>query len=309
MSIVVEKLTKIYNQQRAVNNISFSVEKGEILGFLGPNGAGKSTTMKIATTFLPPTSGQIYINGIDVIEDPLSVRKIIGYLPEHNPLYLDMYVREYLEFIASLHGITGLNRRNKIREIITLTGLVLEKRKKIGHLSKGFRQRVGLAQAMIHDPQILILDEPTSGLDPNQIIEIRELIKNFSKQKTVIFSTHILQEVQAICDRVVIIDRGKIVADDQVKNLKKKSSQQDIIIAEFATLPEIELLMRIQGINKIENLENKVKIFVDPEVDIRADIFKLASENNLTLIGLKKEDTSLENIFHQLTRDNKEKKV
>jgi ABC-2 type transport system ATP-binding protein len=308
MSVVVKNLTKIYNQQKAVNDVSFSVEKGEILGFLGPNGAGKSTTMKIATTFLPPTSGQIFINGIDVIKDPLSVRKIIGYLPEHNPLYLDMYVREYLEFIASLHNIVGSDRRNKIREIIALTGLEAEINKKITQLSKGFRQRVGLAQAMIHNPEILILDEPTSGLDPNQIIEIRELIKNFSKQKTVIFSTHILQEVHAMCDRVVIINRGKIVADDKVKNLSKKSRQQHLIIAEFKTLPEVELLMKIQGINKIETLENKVKIFVDPDIDIRADIFKLASENNLTLIGLNKEDTSLENIFQQLTGDNKEKK-
>jgi ABC-2 type transport system ATP-binding protein len=197
MSVEVVNLTKTFDQQKAVNNISFSVRKGEILGFLGPNGAGKSTTMKMATTYLPPTSGSIFINGIDVIKDPLSVRKIIGYLPEHNPLYMDMYIKEYLEFVSSLHGIQGKALKLKIQNIIAMTGLELERRKKIGQLSKGYRQRVGLAQAMIHDPEVLILDEPTSGLDPNQIIEIRELIKDFSKQKTVIFSTHIMQEVQA----------------------------------------------------------------------------------------------------------------
>jgi len=306
MSVVVKNLTKIYDQQKAVNNISFSVDEGEILGFLGPNGAGKSTTMKIATTFLPPTSGQILVNGIDVVKDPLSVRKIIGYLPEHNPLYLDMYVKEYLEFIASLHGIRGLDKKKKIKEIINLTGLDLEQKKKIIQLSKGYRQRIGLAQAMIHDPKILILDEPTSGLDPNQIIEIRGLVRNFSKEKTVIFSTHILQEVQAMCDRVVIIDEGKIVADDQVKHLKDKSSIQHLVIAEFETLPQIEILKKIPGINEIETAGNTLKIYVNPGIDIRADVFKLASENNLTLIGLHKEDTSLENIFQQLTKDKKE---
>jgi ABC-2 type transport system ATP-binding protein len=274
MSVVVKNLTKIYDQQKAVNDISFSVCEGEILGFLGPNGAGKSTTMKIATTFLPPSSGQILVNGIDVVKDPLSVRKIIGYLPEHNPLYLDLYVKEYLEYIASLHGIRGLVRKKKIKEIISL---------------------------------ILILDEPTSGLDPNQIIEIRDLIRNFSKEKTVIFSTHILQEVQAMCDRVVIIDKGKIVADDQVKHLKDKSSSQHLIVAEFETLPEVEILKKIPEINEIETEGNSLKIYVNPGTDIRADIFKIASENNLTLIGLHKEDTSLENIFQQLTKDKKEK--
>ena len=306
MSVEVINLTKIYDQQKAVKNISFSVKEGEILGFLGPNGAGKSTTMKIATTFLPPTSGKVLIKGIDVTKDPLTIRKIIGYLPEHNPLYSDMYVMEYLEFIASLHGINRLSRKQKISKIIGLTGLEREQKKKIDQLSKGYRQRVGLAQAMIHDPDILILDEPTSGLDPNQIIEIRDLIKNFSKQKTVIFSTHILQEVQAMCERVVIIDKGEIVADDRVENLKDKSTRQYLITAEFETLPELDILKKIPGINKLETSENKIRIFVDPGMDIRADIFKLASENNLTLIGLHKEETSLENIFQQLTMNNKE---
>jgi ABC-2 type transport system ATP-binding protein len=304
MSVEVVNLTKTFDQQKAVNNISFSVRKGEILGFLGPNGAGKSTTMKMATTYLPPTSGSIFINGIDVIKDPLSVRKIIGYLPEHNPLYMDMYIKEYLEFVSSLHGIQGKALKLKIQNIIAMTGLELERRKKIGQLSKGYRQRVGLAQAMIHDPEVLILDEPTSGLDPNQIIEIRELIKDFSKQKTVIFSTHIMQEVQAMCDRVVIIDRGVIVADDNVENLKGKPSDQQLITVEFEVAPDIDIFRNIEGINKLESEGNKVKIFVNPDMDIRSDIFKLATEKNLTLIGLHKEDTSLENIFQQLTKDN-----
>lgn len=306
MSIVVKNLTKIYDQQKAVNDISFSVDKGEILGFLGPNGAGKSTTMKIATTFLPPTSGQILINGIDVVKDPLAIRQITGYLPEHNPLYLDMYVKEYLDYIASLHKIPVSERKSEIQKIINLTGLDLEQKKKIVQLSKGYRQRVGLAQAMIHDPEILILDEPTSGLDPNQIIEIRDLIKNFSKEKTVIFSTHILQEAQAMCDRIVIIDKGKIVADDKVKHLKDKSTKQQLITAEFDTLPDIEILKKIPGINKIEPSGNTLKIYANPDKDIRGDIFKIASENDLTLIGLQKEDTSLENIFQQLTKEKKE---
>jgi len=306
MSIVVKDLTKTYNQQKAVNNISFSVDDGEILGFLGPNGAGKSTTMKIATTFLPPTSGQILINGIDVVKDPLAIRRITGYLPEHNPLYPDMYVKEYLEYVASLHGIPRSKRKNEIKKIINLTGLDLEQTKKIVQLSKGYRQRVGLAQAMIHDPEILILDEPTSGLDPNQIIEIRDLVRNFSKEKTVIFSTHILQEAQAICDRVVIIDKGKIVADDNVAHLKDRSTNQQFITAEFETLPDIAVLKKIPGIRKIESSGNSLKIYAQPNRDIRADIFRIASENNLTLIGLQKEDTSLENIFQQLTKDKKE---
>ena len=282
------------------------MNEGEILGFLGPNGAGKSTTMKIAATYLPPTSGQVFINGMDVSRNPLSVRKIIGYLPEHNPLYLDMFVKEFLEFIASLHKIDRKIRKNKINEIIGMTGLDREWKKKIAQLSKGYRQRVGLAQAMIHDPQILILDEPTSGLDPNQIIEIRELIRNFSQKKTVIFSTHILQEVQAMCDRVVIIDKGEIVADDRVDKLKDKSAGQYLITAEFETVPDTRILKRIPGINKLETIGNKVRIFVDGDVDIRSDIFKLASENNLPLIGLQKEDTSLEDVFQKLTKNKNE---
>jgi ABC-2 type transport system ATP-binding protein len=308
MSVFVQDLTKVFSQQKAVNQISFSVKRGEILGFLGPNGAGKSTTMKMITTFLTPTSGQILVDGLDVVTDPLSVRRKIGYLPEHNPLYTDMFVKEYLEFIAGLHGIGRKHRFRKINEIIRLTGLDREQNKKIGQLSKGYRQRVGLAQAMIHDPDILILDEPTSGLDPNQIVEIRDMIKNFSQHKTVIFSTHILQEVQAMCDRVVIIDQGQLVADDLVQNLKDKTSGQQIIIAEFETLPDIELIRALPGIRNLERDGHKLRIFVDPETDIRGEIFRIASENNLTLIGLQKEDTSLENIFQQLTKKEKQGK-
>lgn len=306
MSVFVQDLTKVFNQQKAVDHVSFSVERGEILGFLGPNGAGKSTTMKMITTFLPPTSGQILVDGIDVITDPLSVRRKIGYLPEHNPLYTDMFVKEYLEFIAGLHGIGRKHRLNTLNDIIRTTGLDREKNKKIAQLSKGYRQRVGLAQAMIHDPDILILDEPTSGLDPNQIVEIRDMIKNFSRHKTVIFSTHILQEVQAMCDRVVIIDQGQIVADDLVKNLRDKTSKHQIITAEFETLPDMELIRVIPGIRKLESFENKLRISVDPDTDIRAEIFRIASENNLTLIGLQKEDASLENIFQVLTKKEKQ---
>ena len=305
MSVFVQDLTKVFGHQKAVDKISFSVKRGEILGFLGPNGAGKSTTMKMITTFLPPTSGQILVDGIDVVADPLSVRRKIGYLPEHNPLYTDMYVKEYLEFIAGLHGINRKHRFIKINEIIQVTGLEREQNKKITQLSKGYRQRVGLAQAMIHDPDILILDEPTSGLDPNQIVEIRDMIRNFSQHKTVIFSTHILQEVQAMCHRVVIIDQGQIVADDLVQNLKDKTSSQQIIIAEFETLPDLEFIKAIPGIRNLESQDNKLRIVVDHGTDIRADIFRIASENNLTLIGLQKEDTSLENIFQQLTKKEK----
>jgi len=306
MSVVVENLTKIFNQQKAVNNISFSVQKGEILGFLGPNGAGKSTTMKMATTYLTPTAGKVIINGMDVNKEAFSVRKIIGYLPEHNPLYVDMYIREYLEFVASLHGIRGDAKKSRIRDIIEMTGLGLERKKKISQLSKGYRQRVGLAQAMIHEPEVLILDEPTSGLDPNQIIEIRQLIKDFSRDKTVIFSTHIMQEVQAMCDRVVIIDKGVIVADDKVENLKGSTTGQHVITVEFEALPDLEVFKEIKGIEKLEPEGNTIRIYVAPEVDIRSEVFKLATDRNLSLLGLHREETSLENVFQQLTKENKE---
>ncbi len=221
MSIKVQNLSKVYGTQRAVDNISFEVSKGEIIGFLGPNGAGKSTTMKILTGYIPATEGTAEVNGFDVKTAPMKVKTHVGYLPEHNPLYLDMYVKEFLDFAGSLYGIKGRTLQLKIDETIERVGLGLEKHKKIGQLSKGYRQRVGLAQALIHNPDVLILDEPTTGLDPNQLVEIRDLIKNVGKDKTVIFSTHIMQEVEAICDRVIIINRGKIVADGTLSELKK----------------------------------------------------------------------------------------
>jgi len=235
MSIKVQNLSKVYGTQRAVDNISFEVSKGEIIGFLGPNGAGKSTTMKILTGYIPATEGTAEVNGFDVQTSPMQVKSNIGYLPEHNPLYLDMYVREFLDFAGSLYGLKGRALQLKIDETIERVGLGLEKHKKIGQLSKGYRQRVGLAQALIHNPDVLILDEPTTGLDPNQLVEIRDLIKNVGKDKTVIFSTHIMQEVEAICDRVVIINRGKIVADSTLSDLKKGGKAIEEVFRELTT--------------------------------------------------------------------------
>lgn len=235
MSIKVQNLSKVYGTQRAVDNISFEVNKGEIIGFLGPNGAGKSTTMKILTGYIPATEGTAEVNGLDVKTSPMQVKTHIGYLPEHNPLYLDMYVKEFLDFAGSLYGLKGRTLQIKIDETIERVGLGLEKHKKIGQLSKGYRQRVGLAQALIHNPDVLILDEPTTGLDPNQLVEIRDLIKNVGKDKTVIFSTHIMQEVEAICDRVVIINRGKIVADSTLSELKKGGKAIEEVFRELTT--------------------------------------------------------------------------
>lgn len=306
MSVIVQQLIKVFGNQKAVDGISFQARKGEILGFLGPNGAGKSTTMKIAACYLPPTSGEVKVAGHDVIQEPLKVRRKVGYLPEHNPLYYDMYVKEYLSFIASLHQIRGMKNKERVDQMITLTGLTREKNKKIGQLSKGYKQRVGLAQSIIHDPEVLILDEPTSGLDPNQIVEIRELIREMSLNKTVIFSTHIMQEVQALCDRVVIIDQGRIVADDQVSELRKEKSGQQIIIVEFETVPDLTLFENIEGIHRIEQEGLALKMLTDPAKDIRSVIFKIASGNNLPLVGLKKEEQSLEYIFQSLTKKQKE---
>ncbi|MBA4851780.1 gliding motility-associated ABC transporter ATP-binding subunit GldA [Emticicia sp. BO119] len=235
MSIKVQNLSKVYGTQRAVDNISFQVNKGEIIGFLGPNGAGKSTTMKILTGYIPATEGTAEVNGFDVRNSPMQVKTSIGYLPEHNPLYLDMYVKEFLDFAGSLYGLKGRTLQIKIDETIERVGLGLEKHKKIGQLSKGYRQRVGLAQALIHNPDVLILDEPTTGLDPNQLVEIRDLIKNVGRDKTIIFSTHIMQEVEAICDRVVIINRGKIVADSTLSELKKGDKAIEEVFRELTT--------------------------------------------------------------------------
>jgi len=310
MSVVVADLVKIYKTQNAVNHISFSAGKGEILGFLGPNGAGKSTTMKIATCYIPPTSGTVKVCGFDVTESPLEVRKHIGYLPEHNPLYLDMYVHEYLEFIGSLHKIKGSTLKARVKEMVELCGLTVEQNKKIGALSKGYRQRVGLAQSLIHNPEVLILDEPTTGLDPNQIVEIRNVIKNIGKEKTVIFSTHIMQEVQALCSRVVIINSGKIVADSSVNDLKNLQSSSRIIIAEFEKPIDSQLLRILQGVKEVKDLgNNRYEIESNTDKDIRNDIFRLAADNSWPLLGLKQEENSLENIFRQLTGKKGEEHV
>jgi len=302
MSVEVKNLTKLFGSQRAVDNISFRVDKGQILGFLGPNGAGKSTTMKIATCYLPPSEGTILVNGYDVSEAPIAVRRQVGYLPEHNPLYLDMYVKEYLHFVGNLHGMKGKVLQARTKEMVDLCGLTVEQGKKIGSLSKGYRQRVGLAQALIHDPEVLILDEPTTGLDPNQIQEIRSLIKMVGQEKTVIFSTHIMQEVSAICDRVVIINRGTLAIDSTVKDLERLNKGEVLTIAEFESAIDPAILQGIPHITGVEILpHNKYRLRSRPGKDIRSAVFSLASAHNWSLIGLRQEENSLEKIFQQLT--------
>ncbi|MCU0431353.1 MAG: gliding motility-associated ABC transporter ATP-binding subunit GldA [Cytophagaceae bacterium] len=298
--VQVEQLVKIYGDQRAVNGISFTASKGTITGFLGPNGAGKSTTMKIATAFIPPSAGTVLVGGYDVVSHPLEVKRKVGYLPEHNPLYLDMYVHEYLQFSGSLHGLRGNRLSTRISEVIGMVGLGLEQRKKIGALSKGYRQRVGLAQAILHDPEVLILDEPTTGLDPVQILEIRDVIKEMGKEKTVIFSTHIMQEVQALCQRVVIINRGTIVADDQVESLKKLNSEHRTLRAEFASEIEISTLQSLPFVISVTALGNG-KYEIQTEKDIRGDLFNWASAQGISLLELNQVERSLESVFKDLT--------
>ena len=303
MPLEVKNLSKQYGQQWAVNDISFRVDTGEVVGFLGPNGAGKSTTMKIATCFLPPTKGTVLVSGKDVQKESIAIRKTIGYLPEHNPLYTEMYVHEYLKFCCSLFGISGSVAKNRIAETIELCGLQVEQHKKIESLSKGYRQRVGLAQAMLHNPEVLILDEPTSGLDPNQLLEIRKLIKDISKNKTVLFSTHIMQEVQAICDRVVVINKGKIVADDSIQNLLKSTTERKTFTVEFDKDIEVSMLLKVSGVSHVASSSNGIyKIESEVGVDVRAELFRFATENNLSLIGLRLEEQSLESVFKQLTQ-------
>jgi len=302
MSVKVDHLTKLYGEQKAVNDISFEVHSGEILGFLGPNGAGKSTTMKIITTFIPQTSGNVTVSGFDVIDQSAEVRKRIGYLPENNPLYLDMYIKECLEFFADLHGIQ--NKKARVDEMIEVTGLTRESKKKIGTLSKGYRQRVGLAQALIHNPEVLIMDEPTSGLDPNQVVEIRNLIKKIGKQKTVILSTHILQEVQALCDRVIIINKGQLVANDTIDNLQKSSSGETALTVEFKETIEKVQLQKIRTVKQVDNIDgNKWRLISDK--DMQEDVFQFAVSNHLTILSLEKEKQSLEDIFRTLTNSSK----
>ena len=300
MSIEVKNLSKFYGEQAAVNDISFSIKKGEIVGFLGPNGAGKSTTMKILTGFIPSTNGEVRICGLEVDVDSLETRKKIGYLPENNPLYLDMYVREYLEFVGNIYKVPNLKQR--VNEMIHQVGLEVEQNKKIGMLSKGYRQRVGLAQAIIHDPEVLILDEPTTGLDPNQLVEIRELIKRIGKSKTVILSTHIMQEVSAICDRVIIIKQGKIVADDKAEDLQFEENKQ-VVYVEFEGDFSKNQLKKMSGITTIENVgENAWLIESDNSVDLRKFIAQFAQKNNLLVLTLRKEEKTLEEVFKELTK-------
>lgn len=305
MSLIVNNLVKIYGVQRAVNNISFSVHENEIVGFLGPNGAGKSTTMKIATGFLPATSGEVRVGDFNVSEQPLQVKRIIGYLPEHNPLYLDMYVHEHLRFIGNVYGLSSSRLSQRVGEMIELCGLTREQNKKIETLSKGYRQRVGLALALIHDPQVLILDEPTSGLDPNQIVEIRKLIKEISVNKTVLFSTHIMQEVQAMCDRVIVINKGEIVADDSLVNLLQQDNKSIAIEVEFETAVEIAELKSLPFVKEVISLGgNKYKLIGIGEVDLRPEVFRFTSERRISLLGLKKEEVSLESVFRELTAES-----
>lgn len=300
MSLEITNLSKTYGQQKAVNDISFKIERGEIVGFLGPNGAGKSTTMKIITGFLPPTSGKVLVEGMDVAARSLAIKKITGYLPEHNPLYLDMYVQEYLHFVGKLYKLPAALLKQRIAEVIDRCGLALEQHKKIEALSKGYRQRVGLAQALIHDPAVLILDEPTSGLDPNQIIEIRKLIKDVSENKTVLFSTHIMQEVQVLCDRVIVINKGEIVADDQLQNLLRSKEGLVVVIVEFEGAISVTELHQLPGVKEVSVIAGK-KFKIVSDTDLRSELFRLAADKNLSLIGLRQEENSLEDIFRGLT--------
>jgi ABC-2 type transport system ATP-binding protein len=310
MSIEVKHLTKIYGEQRAVDNISFTVSQGEIVGFLGPNGAGKSTTMKMITGYLEPDSGDIKVSGIDVIKNPLAAKKKLGYLPEANPLYYEMYVQEYLGFIADLHPAgKDLNKKTAIGKVIEQVGLSPEKNKKLGQLSKGYKQRVGLAAALLHDPEVLILDEPTSGLDPNQIVEIRQVIKEQGKNKLVLFSSHILQEVEAICDRVIIINKGKIVADDQLSRLQQ-ANRSSTVRVEFQELLEAEWLKRLPAANKVSKVNAKSWVIdtAEPE-QLRRQLQKMAADNNFDIVSLHSESQSLEEVFRSLTDMNLNKEL
>jgi ABC-2 type transport system ATP-binding protein len=303
MSIEVKQVTKVFGTQKALDQVSLSIHPGEIVGLLGPNGAGKSTLMKIITCYLPPTEGEVSVCGHDIFEESLKVREKVGYLPEHNPLYLDMYVKEYLEFIAGIHKIKG-DVRKKVSEMVELTGLTQEQNKKIGALSKGYRQRVGLSQALIHDPEVLILDEPTSGLDPNQIHEIRNLIRSVGTTKTVMLSTHIMQEVEAICDRAIIIHHGRIVADDTTKNLAGTVKNKNRITVEFSGKINKTDLQSIPGILAIEQKNpNTWVIETVADRDIREDLFKLAVAKESGILSLNKEELRLEEVFQILTQD------
>ena len=312
MAIAVRNLTKLYGAEKAVNDISFDVKTGEILGFLGPNGAGKTTTMKIITCYMPPTSGMVEVEGLNIAEHSFEVRKKIGYLPEMNPLYLDMNVVEYLEYSARLHGLSNELLRSRLKEMIDVCGIAEVRHKDIGELSKGFRQRVGLAQAMIHDPEVLILDEPTSGLDPNQIVEIRNLIRQLGRAKTVVLSTHILSEVQATCDRVIIINEGTIVADGTLEQLQQDFRGSEKISLELkasTTNAMTSMYPKLKEILHVESVEysgqegdvHKFSILTQKGFDIREEIFRRAVSEGWILMEISRKATSLEEVFHKLT--------
>ncbi len=300
MSIQVNNITKLYGEQKALNNVSFEIGSNEIVGFLGPNGAGKSTMMKILTCYIPATEGKAQVCGFDTQHQSIDVRKQIGYLPEHNPLYLDMYVKEFLEFIGGLYKVKNI--KDRVKEMIDMTGLQIEQNKKIGALSKGYRQRVGLAQAMIHDPKVLIMDEPTTGLDPNQLEEIRGLIKKLGKQKTVMLSTHIMQEVEAVCDRVIIINKGEIVANDNTQALQQNTTKQ-VITVEFDKEVKKHVLLNLKGVEDAVLASNNIwKIIADVNIDVRKELFNYAVQNNIGVLTLNKEEQKLEDVFKQLTK-------
>ena len=299
MSIIVSNLVKLYGSQKAVNNISFIASDNEIVGFLGPNGAGKSTTMKMITGYLMPDSGNVLVNNIDIKKDPLLAKKEVGYLPEGNPLYYEMYVREYLEFIAGIHQVK--DAKNRIEEVIQITGLKPESNKKAGQLSKGYKQRLGLAAALIHDPKVLILDEPTSGLDPNQIVEIREVIKNLGKSKTIIFSSHILQEVESICDRVIIINKGEIVADNTLAELQSMNKNGHIVIVEFGGDVNIEELKKLKEVEELIQKNKQYHFQTNNPDQLKKTLLEFSLENNLDILSLQTKGTNLEEVFRNLT--------
>lgn len=303
MSLSIQSLTKKFGEQKAVDDLSFEVRGGTIMGFLGPNGAGKSTTMKMVSCYLSPTSGTAKVCDYDILENPLEVRRHIGYLPENNPLYFDMYVKEYLNFVAGIHDLE--NKSNRVKDLIEMTGLGKEQHKLIGALSKGYKQRVGLAQAMIHNPDVLILDEPTSGLDMNQLVDIRGLIKEIGKEKTVILSTHIMQEVQALCDRVIIINNGKLIADDPIERLQDRIKGEDkITINLLNNKVNVSVLERIPSINSVAVTDDGIVIRSDADVDVRPLVFQAAVDAGWVLIEMKKEAMSVEHIFQKLTKED-----
>jgi len=301
-TVEIQNITKLYGKQKALDDVSLKIGKGEVVGLLGPNGAGKSTLMKILTSFITPSSGTALINGLDVQEDSIEIRKHIGYLPENNPLYLDMYIKEYLAFVIKMYKKAS-DSKQAVAKMIELTGLGPEQNKLIGELSKGYRQRVGLAQALIHDPDILILDEPTSGLDPNQLVGIRHIISELGKSKTIILSTHIMQEVEAVCDRVVIIDNGKIVADDTAKNLSKLSGSALRFKVEFKEEINENLLKKLAFINKVGKISSREWLLESKDnKDIREEIFKFAVSKQLNVLSLSQSEQNMEDIFHKLTK-------